>query len=211
MIRIFEQNHFGVNTYIVYDKGGECVLIDVASQTEKEKNDIRTFISENNLKPVRLLITHPHIDHICGAAFAASEYNLKLEMHPDAARMIKVSEQSQSNLLGFDCGNFDSVKFSFIYENETVNFGNISLLPLDTGGHCAGSYSYYNKEEGFVVTGDALFAGSIGRTDLPTGDYDLLIHNIETKLLTLPPETIVYPGHGEETTIGFERENNPFI
>ncbi|MDR0790042.1 MAG: MBL fold metallo-hydrolase [Bacteroidales bacterium] len=211
MIKVFEQNHFGVNTCIVYDDTKQCVLIDVASQNDKERQAIKDFISKNGLKPVRLLITHPHIDHICGAKWASDEFGLKLEMHPEAEKMIKVSEQSSANLLGFDCGDVSAVPRGFINENEPILYGSSCLIPLDTSGHCAGSFSYYNKEEGFVITGDALFYGSIGRTDLPTGDYDLLIKNIQEKLLTLPPATIVYPGHGEQTTIGFEADNNPFM
>ncbi|MDR1847764.1 MAG: MBL fold metallo-hydrolase [Bacteroidales bacterium] len=211
MIKLFEQNHFGVNTCVAYDSTGECVLIDVASQNDNERQAILDFLCTNGLKPVRLLITHPHIDHICGAAWAFEQFGLKLEMHRDAERMLPIAEQSSANLLGFDCGNLSAVPKGYIKENDPVLYGHSSLIPLDTSGHCVGSFSYYNKEEGFVITGDALFYGSIGRTDLPTSDYDLLIENIRTKLLTLPPQTIVYPGHGEHTTIGFEKNNNPFL
>ncbi|MDR1006581.1 MAG: MBL fold metallo-hydrolase [Bacteroidales bacterium] len=210
MIQLFEQNHFGVNTCICYD-GGECVLIDVASQNDEERQAIKDFISNHNLKPVRLLITHPHVDHICGAAWASKEFGLTLFMHPDAEKMISISEQSSANLLGFDCGDIAAVPKGFIKENEPIYYGNSCLIPLDTSGHCAGSFSYYNNGEGFVITGDALFYDSIGRTDLPSADYELLIKNIKQKLLTLPPQTIVYPGHGEQTTIGFEVKNNPFL
>jgi glyoxylase-like metal-dependent hydrolase (beta-lactamase superfamily II) len=211
MIKVFEQNHFGVNTCIVYDDTKQCILIDVAAQNNKERQTITDFISNNDLKPVRILITHPHIDHICGATWACETFGLKLEMHPDAEKMIKISQQSSENLLGFDCGNIADLKKGFINENEDICYGNTRLLALDTAGHCAGSLSFYNKEEGFVITGDALFYASIGRTDLPTGDYDLLVKNIKEKLFTLPAQTVVYPGHGTTTTIGFEADNNPFI
>ena len=211
MIKVFEQNHFGVNVCLVYDDTKQCILIDVASQNDKEQQAIIDFINVNELKPVRLLITHPHIDHICGAAWAHKEFGLKLGMHPDAEKMIQISEQSSSNLLGFNCGDVSSIPIEYINENEDLIYGNSRLIALDTSGHCAGSFSYYNKEEGFVITGDALFHSSIGRTDLPTADYDLLIKNIRNKLLTLPPQTVIYPGHGEHTTVGFEANNNPFL
>jgi glyoxylase-like metal-dependent hydrolase (beta-lactamase superfamily II) len=213
MIKVFVENHFRVNTCLVFDsQSRQCAMIDVACQSENERHEIINFIKDNALIPTRLLITQPHIDHICGTSFVAKEYSLKLECHKDAAKMLKISEQSQANLLGFSVGDLANVELSFINDNEKIVLGEqTSLVTMDTSGHCAGSFSFYNEQEGFVITGDALFASSIGRTDLPTGDLDLLISNIKSQLLTLPPATIVYPGHGEKTTIGFEKENNPFL
>jgi len=208
-IRPFIFNSFGVNTYVLYDESRECIIIDPACQYHDEEDQLSGFIGANNLKPVRLVNTHTHFDHILGNSYISEKYNLFPETHAGAVIFLETAHQA-----GAAFGVLiEKVIFpvSFLNDGDTVKFGNSSLKVLYTPGHAAGSICLVSDADSFVITGDVLFRESIGRTDLPTGDLDLLLVSIREKLFTLPDSFKVYPGHGPTTSIGFERRNNPFM
>ncbi|MBP1630971.1 MAG: putative metallo-hydrolase [Bacteroidetes bacterium] len=210
MIKVFAQNHFEVNCSLIYDQTKECVLVDVCSQKDSERQEILDFINKNELRVKHILLTHPHIDHVCGALWASETFNLPLELHKDGEEILSMAEV-QAQMMGFNVEGIDNLKKKYISKSDKISFGDSELRVIETPGHCAGSLSFYNEKEGFVITGDALFQGSIGRTDLPTGDFDLLSKSIKENLFTLPENTECICGHGPNTTIGFEKENNPFL
>lgn len=208
-IQGFVFNPFTENTYILYDETKECILIDPGCSNEEERKELVEFIKEENLKPVKLLNTHCHIDHVFGNSFVAKKYNLGLEIHKEDLQVLHSLPQV-SHLYGLNAE--ESVEPSnFLNEGDVVKFGNSSLEIFFTPGHSPGSISFYNKEEKFIIGGDVLFHGSIGRTDLPGGDHETLLNSIREKLFTLADDFTVFSGHGGETTIGFEKKNNPFL
>ncbi|MEI7662998.1 MAG: MBL fold metallo-hydrolase [Bacteroidota bacterium] len=208
-IKKFVFNSFMVNTYLLYDESGECLIVDAACYEPQEQEELKDFILINNLTPVRNLNTHCHIDHVLGNDFIARTFSVYPEYHKNSAAFFHTLTEIGASF-GYKIDQVPEPK-RFLVANETVLWGNSSLKVLFTPGHAEGSVCLYNEEDGFVVTGDVLFRDTIGRTDLPTGDFDQLMVSIKTRLLTLPDETVVYPGHGPETTIGYEKENNPFI
>lgn len=210
MIEIIPQNHFEVNSYVLFDETKECVLVDVCSQGALQEREIINFIEQHSLKVKHILLTHPHVDHLCGSSFACKQFSLPITMSIDAVKMFQTAE-SQASMMGFELGNIENVEIKTIMPGDIIEFGNSKIECLDTAGHCVGSLSYYNAKEKYIITGDALFAQSIGRTDLPTGDLDQLLSNIKEKILTLPEETKVYPGHGPYSTVDYEKTHNPFL
>lgn len=210
MIEIIPQNHFEVNSYVLFDETKECVLVDVCSQGALQEREIINFIEQHSLKVKHILLTHPHVDHLCGSSFAYKQFSLPITMSIDAVKMFQTAE-SQASMMGFELGDIANVKIKTIMPGDVIEFGNSKIECLDTAGHCVGSLSYYNAKEKYIITGDALFAQSIGRTDLPTGDLDQLLSNIKEKILTLPEETKVYPGHGPYSTVDYEKTHNPFL
>jgi glyoxylase-like metal-dependent hydrolase (beta-lactamase superfamily II) len=208
-ISTFTFNSFGVNTYLLYDETNECLIIDPACQYTQEEQELSDFIEANRLKPVRMINTHAHIDHILGNTFVCEKYNLKPEAHIAGLKFYEIAPSSGS-VFGISVGKV-IMPVDFLKEGDIVKIGNFSLKVLYTPGHADGSICLVNDEDSFVITGDVLFQESIGRTDLPTGNLDKLLESIRLKLFTLPDQYIVYPGHGPTTTIGFEKRNNPFI
>ena len=208
-LKRFAFNPFQVNTYILSDETGECIIIDAGMQGQSEEDTLEEYINNHNLKPVMLLLTHAHIDHIIGNSFVADKFELKLTAHKDCVPFLK-NAISYAATFGLTMDRVKEID-SFINEDSEIKFGNSSLEVLFTPGHANGSVCFYSPKDKFVITGDVLFNQSIGRTDLPTGDYDLLQKSIWEKLFTLPDETVAYPGHGPETTIGSEKVNNPFV
>ncbi len=208
-IKKFAYNPFQVNTYILWDETQNCIIIDAGMQGKGEEEEIVGFITDNMLKPVMLLLTHAHIDHIIGNSFIADTYNLRLSAHKDCVPFL-TNAISYAATFGLTMDKVKEID-DFINEETVVKFGNSKLTVLHTPGHANGSVCFYSKADNFVITGDVLFNQSIGRTDLPSGDYDLLQKSIWEKLFTLPENTIVHPGHGPETSIGFEKVNNPFV
>lgn len=208
-IKRLSYNLFQVNTYVLHDETNECIIIDAGMEGFMEEKEIENFIETNHLKPVLLVNTHGHIDHILGNNFMAQRYGLKLAAHKDSEPIIERAP-IYAQTFGVNIENPRNIDI-FLDENSEIKFGNSKLKVLHTPGHADGSICFYSQEEKFVIAGDVLFYQSIGRTDLPTGDYDVLQQSIWEKLFTLPDETVVYPGHGPETTIGYEKINNPFI
>jgi glyoxylase-like metal-dependent hydrolase (beta-lactamase superfamily II) len=202
-------NPIKVNTYILSDKSGECAIIDCGCYDKDEFFELTEFLIIRNLNPVLLLNTHCHLDHIFGNGFMLEKYNLGAYCHADDEKNRKMAEIHATMFgLSMDPPPVPSV---FLTDKQSVTFGNTDLLVLHVPGHSMGSLAFYSRNDNVVFTGDALFAGSIGRSDLPGGDHRTLIKSILKQLFTLPPDTAVYPGHGEKTTIGIEIESNPYF
>ena len=193
----------------MFDETGECIIVDAACHEEREKLELKDFITRNKLSLVRNVNTHCHIDHILGNGFVAETFGILPEYHKASAPFFYTARE-MAGTFGFSLNHLPDPG-GFLDENRKVTFGNSELTVLYTPGHADGSVCFYNKPQGFVLTGDVMFRDTIGRTDLPTGDFNLLMKSIREKLFTLPDETTVYPGHGPETTIGYEKVNNPFI
>ncbi|MCX6327113.1 MAG: MBL fold metallo-hydrolase [Bacteroidia bacterium] len=198
-----------VNTYILADKSGDCAIIDCGCYDEAEFEHFVEFIEKKNLNPVLLLNTHCHLDHIFGNRFVLDRYNLKT-FSSEYDEMNRKNAVQHALLFGLTM-NEPPEPEGFITDNQLIIFGKTELVALHVPGHSSGSLAFYSKNNGCVFTGDALFSGSIGRTDLPGGSYETLIKSIKSKLFVLPPATVVYSGHGNETSIEREMKSNPYF
>jgi hydroxyacylglutathione hydrolase len=208
-IQAFPNNPYQENTYLWYDDSGQCAIIDPGMYTAAEQNAVVNFIKENRLTPVLLLNTHCHIDHVLGNKFVFDQYGLKPQFHEGEMVVLDAMPVwSQQSGIRYELSPLPD---TFLPETGTVTFGNTVLQLIYAPGHSPAHLCFYNKADGVIVGGDVLFRGSIGRTDLPGGNHAQLLKNIEEKLFILPDEVIVYPGHGTETTIGYEKHNNPFF
>ncbi len=208
-IHSFAFGPFQENTYILHDETNECIIIDPGCYDDQERNELADFIESNKLKPVKLINTHCHIDHVVGNKFVADKYSLKLEMNKlDLPMLDSLMNVAKMYNLKAEPSPAPSV---FLNEGDVVKFGNSSLEIVFTPGHSPGSITFYSTAQKFMIAGDVLFYGSIGRTDLPGGHYQTLIDSIKNKLLPLGDEYVVYNGHGQSTTIGFEKMHNPFL
>lgn len=209
IVDYFAFNGFQENTYILHDETKECVIIDPGCYSNTEQQELVNFIESKGLKPVKLLNTHCHIDHILGNNFVAKTYNLGLEIHEkDLATLHATTEYG--HLYGFTVDKSPEPS-NFLKEGDVVKFGNSQLDVLFVPGHAPGHIVFVCHEQKFVINGDVLFYGSIGRTDLPGGDHQTLINSIKTKMFVLGDDYKVYTGHGPATSIGFEKMNNPFL
>jgi len=208
-INRFVFNSFGVNTYILSDDTGKCLVVDPACQYRGEETELLGFISGNHLTPVGMVNTHFHIDHVLGNTLICTTYNLKPLCHK-SCKMFWETAAEFGSVFGIKVENL-IIPTDFIAEGDIITYGNSSLEVLYTPGHADGSVCLVNHDGRYVISGDLLFRDSIGRTDLPTGNFDTLRESITTKLFTLPDDYTVYPGHGPETTIGYEKLNNPFL
>ena len=205
----FVFNSFGVNTYVLSDITGKCLVIDPACQSKQEESELAAYITGNNLEPAGMLNTHFHIDHIVGNNFICNTFNLKPQCHK-SCKMFWETANEFGAVFGIKVENL-IIPTDFISEGDRISFGNSSVEVLYTPGHADGSVCFVNHNERYVIAGDVLFRDSIGRTDLPTGNFDVIYQSITTKLFTLADDYIVYPGHGPETSIGYEKLNNPFL
>jgi glyoxylase-like metal-dependent hydrolase (beta-lactamase superfamily II) len=209
-IKQFTFNFIGENTYIVYDnESKEAVIIDAGNQFPEEDEALFNFIASHELKVIRLLNTHTHIDHILGNRACADKFNLLPEMHPEDLYTFQIMVKSGQQW-GIDLSNSPKPKTS-LQEYDEIIVGREKLQILFTPGHCKGHVSFYCAAQNFIISGDTIFMESIGRTDLPGGDMPTLLNSIQTKIYTLPPQTIIYSGHGDPTSVGFEMMHNPFI
>lgn len=208
-IKTFVLNPFRVNTYIVSDDTKECIIVDASCQSSSEENRIASYISKENLKPVALITTHTHIDHIIGNQFIFDTYNLLPQIHKQGLFFLDNVGQ-YAMMMGADITKTPEPKV-FLNHNDIISFGNTKLKVLYTPGHADGSICLYSELHKKLFTGDVIFNLGIGRTDLATGNFDLLIESINNNILTLPDETEILPGHGYPTTVGNEIQNNPFI
>ncbi len=208
-VATFTFNVFQENTYLVYDDTKEAIIFDPGCSNAAEQTELVNFLEANDLTLVRLINTHCHLDHVFGNKFIADKYNLPLEIHKGEIPVLEWSAKSAAQY-GIPMEPSPAAS-KFIEEGDLIKFGSTELEALLTPGHSPASLSFYCKEHQFVIAGDVLFHGSIGRTDLPGGSFDTLINSIKTKLLPLGDEVRVYPGHMQATTIGFEKANNPFL
>lgn len=209
-IKTFEFNPISENTYILYDETKECVIIDAGAFFPEEKQMLLDFISSNNLVVKHLLNTHLHFDHVFGNAFILEKFQLSTKAH-EADQFLLDGMPAQMRMFGFTDAASAPAIGTYIKEGDTIEFGNQRLEIFEVPGHSPGSVAFYSKEGNCVVVGDALFKGSIGRTDLAKGNHEQLLEAIQQKLFTLPPDTVVYPGHGPSTTIKDEIKSNPFF
>lgn len=211
MIKVekFVVNPLGENSFILSDETGECVFIDPGFYYKEEHEEIKGHVFANDLKPVKIVNTHCHFDHIMGVEFVRNEYNIPFQAHKEDAFWVDIATE-QSQRFGIEMNSVSPVN-DFLTENVPVKFGKSELEIIHVPGHAPGHVVFYSKEDNFIIAGDVLFYGSIGRTDLPGGDHETLISNIKTKLFALPDDVKVYCGHGPETSLGFEKTTNPFL
>ncbi len=208
-LRTLVFNPFQENTYLIWDEEKNCAIIDPGCSDEHEQNQLVSFLEENGLKPIKLLNTHCHVDHVLGNKFLADKYNLKLEINEGDAPILEAVPKYGVSF-GFNTGPMVEPSV-FLKDGDTVMVGSVALEVIHTPGHSPGGICFYHQPSKQVVVGDTLFYGSIGRTDLPGGSHPQLINSIKTKLLTLPEDVKAHTGHGPSTSIGFEKANNPFL
>lgn len=207
-VKKFTFNPFAENTYVLFDDTKECVVIDPGCYEKREQQELVDFIESNNLIVKKLINTHCHIDHVLGNAFIKRKFNVQLHIHPIEEALLRAVSTYASNYGFFQYE--DSIPDVFITENDTVDFGDQQLKILFVPGHSPGHIAFYDEVTKIVIGGDVLFENSIGRSDLPGGNFNTLINSIHEKFFTLPDDVTVYCGHGEETSIGFEKRTNPF-
>lgn len=209
IIKKFEFSPIQENTYLLYNEQKNCIIIDPGCYDDMEKSILSDFITENDLKPVLLLNTHCHLDHVFGNKYVFDTYQLMPHIHPLEKELLAYAPVSGLMYnLPFD--HYEG-EVNFIEEGQTIKLDEDELVVLFTPGHSPGSVSFYCNKQQFVISGDVLFKNSVGRTDLPGGNYEILIQSIKNQLLVLPSETKVYSGHGMMTTIGEESVFNSFI
>ncbi|MEK7719400.1 MAG: MBL fold metallo-hydrolase [Bacteroidota bacterium] len=207
-IKKFTFNPVGVNAYILWDETKEGVIIDPACSNRSEEAVLSRFVEEQGLQVVQLLNTHGHFDHLMGNSFAEMKWGLKCRIHPDDLPMVS---QAKQHAMFFGISMANPAETVALVPGEEIAFGHSKLKFIHVPGHSPGSVAYYSESDQILVVGDILFEGSVGRTDLPGGNHALLISGIKEKLLTLNDGAKVYPGHGDDTTIGRERRSNPFL
>ncbi|MEQ8324795.1 MAG: MBL fold metallo-hydrolase [Vicingaceae bacterium] len=208
-IKKFTFNPFQENTYLLYDKSMECVVIDPGNSNAQENIEIAEFIESESLELKLVLNTHCHIDHVLGNAYFHEKYGLKPWIHEKDLVVLHALTQ-YGEMFGVPVNDSPEPQ-GFLNEGKSVRFGNTELEVMHIPGHAPGHVVFINRNDNTVIGGDVLFYGSIGRTDLPYGDHETLIQSIKKKLFALSDDFEVHPGHGPKTTIGFERKNNPFL
>lgn len=202
---------FPVNTYVLSDETSkEAVIIDAGCFYEEDRQALSNYIAGNKLTIKHLLCTHLHLDHVMGTAFVEKEFGVKPEGNQADEFWLR-SAPRQSQLFGFKLEEQPTPLGKYIYDGDVISFGSVKLEAIHVPGHSPGSLAYYCKEEDILFSGDVLFQGSIGRADLARGNFDELKEAICSRLFVLPPQTKVYPGHGGSTTIGTEKQTNPFF
>lgn len=202
-------NPFQENTYVLSDETGECIIVDPGCYESAERSELTDFIRANNLRVVQLVNTHCHIDHVLGNEFVKDTYGVKLYIHHLDEPVLRAVSAYAPNY-GFNKYQ-PSTPDGFLEAGSDVSFGNTSLKVLFVPGHAPGHVAFYSATDKALIGGDVLFRNSIGRTDLPGGDMKTLENSIRTQLYTLPEDTVVFPGHGSQTTIGYEMKTNPFV
>ena len=207
----FELNPFGENTYILWHKTAKkAIVVDPGMMRDDERDLIVDFLDRHELTLQAVILTHLHIDHVTGAKWLADKYGVKI-LANKGDELLASSLPMQAQLFGL---KIDVPSFNIdqaLKDGDELMLGDEKIVVIATPGHSPGGICLYMPDSATVISGDTLFEGSIGRTDLPGGNFDRLISSIKTKLLTLPDDTVVAPGHGYTTTIGAEKQNNPFL
>ena len=208
-VKVLVFNSFQENTYLLSDESKNCILIDPGMNSPNEQTALIEYIKQNDLIPQAMINTHCHIDHVLGCNFVKTKYQIPFYIHQKETPIL-------DNVVGF--GEFFGMQVEippapdrYLNQGDSFVFGNSEIQILHVPGHSPGSIALYSVKDNIILTGDVLFRGSIGRTDLPGGDFQTLINHIKSKLLVLPRDIIVYPGHGPHTTIGDEYDTNPFL
>lgn len=208
-VKMFTFNPVQENTYVLWNENLDAIIIDPGCYTPAEERALFDLISQHKLRPVKLINTHCHLDHVFGNKWVAETFDLPLQLHADEAAVLGRAPAT-AMMWGLGIKQF-SGKMEYLKEGDVISLGEDRLEVIEAPGHSPGHLCFYCRAQNFIIGGDVLFFGSIGRTDLPGGNHSQLINNIKNKLLVLPPETRVYPGHGQETTIGNEKKHNPFL
>ena len=208
-LKTFTFNAFQENTYLVYDDKGEAIIFDPGNSNNTENSLVKNFIEEKKLCLSRLILTHAHLDHVLGNRFISDNYGLLPEVNENDLFLIEGMMQT-ANLYGVPAEE-SPMPEKFLHEGDKIKLGEYTFDCLHTPGHSPGSICFYNAQNKFAIVGDVLFYGSIGRTDLPRGNHEDLLNSIREKLFVLPDDVKIYSGHGPSTSIGFEKNNNPFF
>lgn len=208
-VQKFTFNPIQENTYVLYAENGDCCIIDPGCYFEDEREELRRFIESKKLRPIYLLNTHCHLDHVFGNKFVSETWHLPLYLH-EAEKVVLSFAPKSAEMYGLSFDNYEG-EMELLKPDDVIKIGTSKLRVLFTPGHSPGSVSFYNGNDDYVISGDVLFSGSIGRTDLPGGSFEVLKQSIKKELYTLSDATKVYPGHGGGTSIGFEKKNNPFV
>ena len=209
-IKRFQFNPVEENTYVLYDESGEAVIIDCGAFYKEEKEILQTFIKDNKLTINHLLCTHLHLDHVFGNQFIFDTYQIRPEYDQDE-ELKSPSLPEQGRLFGMSMKDRWVPAGRYLKEGDNIQFGNSNLNVISIPGHSPASLCFYSETDACVFTGDVLFRGSIGRTDLWGGNEELLLRGIREKLLILPENTAIYPGHGMVTTVQYEKNSNPYL
>lgn len=200
-------NPFQENTYLISNEAKECVIIDPGCYSEVEKNELKAFVEANNLTVKALLNTHCHIDHVLGNAFVKREFDVDFYMHKLDEPTLKAIS-TYAHVYGFEGYELSPDADYFVEDLEVLKFGGIELKVIFGPGHAPGHVAFYNEENKILIGGDILFKGSFGRVDLPGGNIEILKETIHKRMFTLPEDTVVFPGHGDATTVGMEKKAN---
>lgn len=207
----FTFNMFGVNTYILWDDiSKDAIIVDPGMIDDSERKALDDFIKKNSLNISHLINTHMHIDHSFGISHIKNQYNLKLECNIED-QFLAQRLKDQASMFGLPISIEELQIDTNLKDGDKIHIGEEEICIYQIPGHSPGSIVLHAPQSSFIISGDVLFNSSIGRTDLPGGSYSQLINAINSKLMTLPNETIVYPGHGPESTIGQEKQNNPYL
>lgn len=211
MIKQFTFNHFEVNCYLIVDEAmKQCAIVDPAAEASYEDIQLAEYIEHEGLTVTNILLTHAHVDHIAGLRQCCEHYHLPVTMHHDGRKLLKQAE-AYGSIMGFAVDNMGDLEVVEIEDNQVLHIGDTEVECRYVPGHCEGSMCFVLPQEKAVITGDALFHFSIGRTDLPGGDYPTLIEKLKTRVLTLPDDYRVFPGHGIASQIGKEKKYNSFL
>ena len=211
MIKQFTFNHFEVNCYLIVDTASRrCAIVDPAPEASFEDAQLTQYIEQEQLTVTHILLTHAHVDHIAGLRQCCEHYRLPVSMHAEGRKLLLQAE-AWGSMMGFAVDNMGDLEVVELNDNDVLHIGNAEVECRYVPGHCPGSLCFVVPSEKAVITGDALFHYSIGRTDLPGGDYPTLIDYLKRRILTLPDDYRVLPGHGIESMIGKERKYNSFL
>jgi len=217
MIKRFTFNHYEVNCYVVFDDRvptagdmRQCAIVDPACEASFEDSQLLQYLDEQRLTPTMVLLTHAHVDHIAGLRQVCEHFKVPVTMHRDGRKLLRQAE-AYGAIMGFAVDNMEDLDVVEIEDGEVLKVGGLDVECRYVPGHCPGSMCFVVASDKAVITGDALFHFSIGRTDLPGGDYATLIDKLKTRVLTLPDDYTVLPGHGIESQIGKERKYNSFL
>ncbi len=208
-VKVFTFSPVQENTYVLYNEHNKAIIIDPGCYFSAEQETLKNFIKDTGLEPVRLLNTHCHLDHVFGNKWVAKTWKLEPWLHAGEEQMLKLAPLSGEKW-GLPFENYEG-PLHFLEEGETIFLDEDELRVILAPGHSPASICFYCEKQKLLIGGDVLFRQSIGRTDLPGGDHETLLKSIREKLFVLPDDVTVYPGHGINTTIGYEKKHNPFL
>ena len=208
-VKVFTFSPVQENTYVLYNEQNKAIIIDPGCYFSAEQETLKMFIEDTRLEPIRLLNTHCHLDHVFGNKWVSETWGLELYIHPGEEEMLKLAPLSGEKW-GLPFNNYEG-PLNFLNEGDLVKLGEDALRVLLAPGHSPASICFYCEKQQLLIGGDVLFRESVGRTDLPGGDHATLLNSIRKQLFILPDEVMVYPGHGSTTTIGYEKDHNPFL